>query len=269
MGDSLQAQLFYSAACLLKQNCPTETTVDTPYSVSAWQPELSCRRGIWRLCIRLMAARASSAARLCYVPADMGGSTTEKGGFSLGDALAALYSPGEPDWLGPRDVLVANMGLHHKDIDTASGRMEVRDLMQQFLSVYNMLPPPRPRLMWRETTAQHYDHVPWGAYVQGKPGERCVPHKTAKDPYNLLTTPLVLHALASSTDVLRIWQFSAVHHDQHPAKHGSPHADCTHFCQQGGVPDMWVTTLVNAIMSHTASEEHMRYDNESRKARIR
>ena len=143
---------------------------------------------------------------------------------NIGDALQCLHLA---RLLHPRDVVVANSGLHHNDMST------LRANVVSFIEYYKLAAQANMNVMWRETIPQHwatrFGVFAWHLHnssARGKP-YCCVPlpvkRPHGKQKWNVMAEPLL--RVAGVPVVQYFGVFDELHH-----LHRGCH-DCTHYIE--------------------------------------
>lgn len=143
---------------------------------------------------------------------------------NIGDALQCLHLT---HLLVPRDVVVANSGLHHHEMST------LRANMVSFIEYYKAAARLKMNIMWRETIPQHwptrYGDFAYHLHNYSAPREpyRCAP-LPAKRPYgkqkwNVFAEPMLQSA---GVPIVRYFNVFAEWHYLHTGGN-----DCTHYIE--------------------------------------
>lgn len=215
VGDSMSLQHFRAAACQMLADVPAPPLA--PFSVHEGS---TCGE------------RRDGSGRVCHVRA--GANAT---GWTVGRAIAVLAA-----LVHDGDVIIANEGLWHRALrhehsTAASEVAAVRDLARGV----DALRGRRVELLWRETTAQHFEtptgqHKPSGC-ANGRGCGTCRPvlNSTVQREHNERSNAVVR---ALGVPIVPIFEASLAMWDEHVARRGSiqhgktSHAlDCTHFCE--------------------------------------
>ena len=148
----------------------------------------------------------------------------------------------------PFDILLLNVGLH------ASSRDWLSKVTQKISEQYNCTKPDqRPILIWRETSAQHFDTESDGepsGYFNYPNKEPCVQHsdfdKAYLEDYRNRIPERWMNRY--QIPILRINNASSLAMDQHFGLHPRiKYTDCTHFCDQSGVLYFFRDLLYEAL----------------------
>ena len=249
VGDSLSSQHFYATACYLAAPLLHASGQPRARTLVSRTPELPCHRGLHSRCVRLGIDALREDApdgrghtlpgMLCYTNVDrlMGVQWSEAA------VLEELMAYG---LLRPKELVLLNVGVHVKP-DEAGRQLE---LVLKWL--HGLKRTERPRLMWRETSPQHF-RTSDGSYSRPEPNASfgtC--QDDALDVYNSVTLPR-LRRSRLNVSVLPVWQLTQQAAKQHGGAiiHADPRPrslDCTHFCQQGGVLDAWSALLLSRVL---------------------
>ena len=112
--------------------------------------------------------------------------------------------------------------------------------------------PGSPRVLWREVTAQHFEH-PGGHYKQilaeddynrkTATAQPCSANHTLEEMvryqrWNQHTNPIIA---AANITIIRVWRMTAMEWDAHVT-----FGDCTHWCLPG-LPDSWGHILAQVL----------------------
>lgn len=241
MGDSMMLDFYKSTQCFLYEFWPEleqhNVTRDAPL-----QEELSKE---------LLAACAVMVqhTRICYIRVD-------KGQDFYGRVLPLM-----PQVSSPSDLLVANFGLHHWQ--------DYGEKLRAFTKYYRSHKKRLPRLLWQQTSQQHFDNGEGnGEYPGGKlpfqckridnftvVGDGVVQLEAGKTDKNAVLTgswrnteadPIIRKAgipiVPSFNETL--WM-ADMHRDN-----GQGH-ECTHFCHPSA-PQTWVVALYRALRDSTS-----------------
>lgn len=252
LGDSLDAQLFAAAACHLHAQRAAGMRFELSFETE-WENNISA-----------LTKRCGDDVRCHYTSATLrigGGADAARVPFASmhlcqgdrADCLNALrFDP-------VRDVVSTGAdalhGLAHK-LPRAFARgipdaTVVRAAaLRDARSVLKLV--PASRLVWRESTAQHFDS-PGGHWRHGfmlrsnveNLIQRCanIPVEAMRRHahWNPAVAPLMKH---HSVPVLQTWEGSARAWYAHV-----DHGDCTHFCQPSALLERWAQTLLRTVAS--------------------
>ena len=254
MGDSISRQLYVRTVCFLIGSITAENDqAPRPRHVLAQHRSSELNSSTPRVCVDLLLrVRATSVPP--STPAYRNASFCMMGVMSddasvAGKALKRLAADG---WLGPRSLVVANLGIHFPP--TSALEAAVRNLVQTHADLPSAL---RPSLVWRETAAQHFP-TSNGLYAagSGRATMSAVPHlalcrplrfsnRSTVDLYNAISRAPVE---AAHVPILRVWEHSSAAWDAHPAAtrghHGKDVLDCTHYCTPSEELGHWVRELL-------------------------
>jgi hypothetical protein len=126
----------------------------------------------------------------------------------------------------PAERIVINWGLHQ-------ARHKAVPHLDAVLAGYREFCRKRDgrcaRLVWRETSAQHFAGSAGGMYSKGA-HQPCVAHNVSDYSHNNKLNLEVEDTLAAYPEVLKlpVWKLTADRFDAHPAVPGK--GDCTHWC---------------------------------------
>jgi len=205
-----------------------------------------------RFCYTYKVPVSDELAKLCYIYASQD---------VLNDHNIAAYNA-----LGPRDILLANTGVHFNE------KVQLLGSMFPFVKILQTAKharDARPIVIWRESSAQHFNVVPGGywppqkhireraklKHVNKKFRCKSQPMKVvvAKDWRNFMTKKILhelrLPVLPIHTPTIPAAQF-------HPQTlRGGTMADCTHFCPTaGGMYEIW-SEFLNTVLSTVLKKE--------------
>jgi hypothetical protein len=134
------------------------------------------------------------------------------------------------------ETVVVNWGLHGK-------RGMVVPHLEALLSGWRKFCRTRDgrcaRLVWRETSAQHFATSAGGLYSQGA-SQPCVAHNGSDYSHNNKLNLAMNDTLAAYPEVLKlpVWRLTADRWDAHPAVPGK--GDCTHWCAHHPLRESWL-----------------------------
>eukprot|EP00191_Tetraselmis_sp_GSL018_P019427 CAMPEP_0177579380 /NCGR_PEP_ID=MMETSP0419_2-20121207/922_1 /TAXON_ID=582737 /ORGANISM="Tetraselmis sp., Strain GSL018" /LENGTH=361 /DNA_ID=CAMNT_0019068029 /DNA_START=676 /DNA_END=1761 /DNA_ORIENTATION=- len=197
--------------------------------------------------------------------------------------------------LKPTDIVFANTGLHH------NSRVKFRSCHKSFTSLikYQLKRRPLPLILWRDTSAQHFEGGEGGNYPPSRssylrhivPGEfKCSSHSfeemRGNDWRNMLlnTEGFMTDGFKMDLPIMRVWNITSMSSELHPVtletsrtEEGHAIADCTHFCPSyGGMYEIWSTVLHNILRAAQPLSETLKikyhavdleYGNEIRRAK--
>ena len=231
VGDSISMQHFRSTACQLSAVQPAPPLVQ----FNAHQGS-TC--GAW----------GHGRGRVCFVRA--GGNAT---GWTVGRAIALLAT-----LVHDGDVIVANEGLHHRALHQSTAASEMAAVGDLARGV-DALRGRRVTLLWRETTAQHFD-TPTGQYkptgcVFGRKCGTCRPlvnasvQRERNEQSHAVVRALGVPILASFEASMTMWdehveRHGSVKHGQTRGLGGVAALDCTHFCEPARLFDSLTRRLL-------------------------
>ena len=250
IGDSTSIEHAQSAACRIASE--DEQTVWTDWYTPDWANGTS---GIWSSggfkisCIRggsstngLRAGKGlpdASERQVCFVPSVSRDARVSTAASVL-QRLQAIRVTRDAD------LIICNVGAwymgHGVDVEPLMLK-EVAALLR----VLHSCPPPCPRILWRETFAQHFD-TPDGVYRPNTLTSMNVSHRDCKAPRHDISKPKTLSAVAATLleagiETLDGWQLTKARHYSHVTK-----KDCTHYCvHEGGRPGSVFDALNDAL----------------------
>jgi hypothetical protein len=182
---------------------------------------------------------------------------------SLGTAVA-----GAAGVLGPRDVVVANAGVHF-NIDNAIDQGMLWAEVEAMCNVIGLSDEAAPLVVWRENAAQNwangrYPYLYHYLAVHGNISlfeceawpddwlEAAEPWMSEYNPYNLFLES----ALAECADVRRlpVWLPSA---QLGLADRSGKRGDCTHYFGPGSAHGLWNTMLLDLLRNHAGNVQPM------------
>ena len=243
VGDSLSTQHFHAFACELEMDL--NVPVDALHDLTAAGLDATCAT-----------SRAldvpPSPSRLCSIRA---GENLHK----ISTATACRTLAGVGGTLRAGDVVVANEGLWRRAYDENSTDRELErvDEFSQRGSCVNLLRNLGVRLLWRETSAQHFDRTPTGQYKAGCKVTRCGgcgpvddanALRTLNDAVSMRMRTMGVGVLPFFEPTLPLWtehvaRLSGFVRHEHIL-------DCTHWCE----PNTVYAALTPALLqTHTAS----------------
>ena len=247
VGDSVQGQLFVALACGVHEQAPEMVSSSHMDWIGASHIKtLSKRCGhergrchFWSGCLSF-----ESGGRLCWTSAH----TPQLAGIAQWlTKHMAKFAP-EPALLvlAYGSMALQYTGAMPLERFEESGRQEALQLVRA-LSARS----PRPKGLWRETTAQHFKQ-PGGFFRGSRLGQTnrvsngsagCVPHSPAEmERWGQLWNSGSAEPLRDAGITrMRVW---ASTRDASDATIGR--GDCTHYCQPG-VPDAWAAMLVDSL----------------------
>eukprot|EP00192_Tetraselmis_astigmatica_P011887 CAMPEP_0117675108 /NCGR_PEP_ID=MMETSP0804-20121206/15423_1 /TAXON_ID=1074897 /ORGANISM="Tetraselmis astigmatica, Strain CCMP880" /LENGTH=423 /DNA_ID=CAMNT_0005484077 /DNA_START=386 /DNA_END=1657 /DNA_ORIENTATION=- len=171
------------------------------------------------------------------------------------------------------DIVLANIGIHH---NRRSGLRNALSTFARFLH-YHSLKQQLPLMIWRETSAQHFDGGEGGNYPPHHSHLRDVDPRTfncTEHPHQMMQATdwrnRYVHELGFTAEnlevkfpILRVWNTTSMAHWLHPRTHGTKTehavADCTHFCPSyGGIYEVWSTLLQNFLVAAQPLEVNLR-----------
>jgi hypothetical protein len=249
IGDSIQVQHFSSFACMLHAQDPSNVNRSTL---------------LWRSPNTL--SKRCDGQALCHYEH---GCVFFNSGLKLCVCAVVgleqrLYSRCKRTYAPRKDDIVyyGSIGIHYtgemgSKVDPLNvARLAVRETSLVFstfgYSRSGGRQPGSPRLLWREVTAQHFEH-PGGHYKQILETDNYNMKTATKQPcsanhtlqemneyqrWNQHTNPIVA---AANITVVRVWLMTAMLWDAHVA-----FGDCTHWCLPG-LPDSWGRILATLL----------------------
>jgi hypothetical protein len=198
--------------------------------------------------------------RVSYIPL-MEELPPQKAGGML-KSLMWMIKNWSPEPLGKEDAIVMNWGLHAA---TGNHPADWAPSLEVMLLEYKKWQTEgnAPKLIWRQVSPQHFGGED-GAYKGSLPNkcsalsQKKIEKATQKSLAKLETDRVFTRAVEAAglkvdnvnIAILPIWQASAERHDEHPYLHDTMPgykqgiADCTHFCQFGGVNRLWTSGVV-------------------------
>lgn len=250
LGESLSVEIFIALACrhraLSDLQFHTVTAIDlnrvrSEVLKSHWKKlhTHNDMRGIH--CVHLVHGASRSRVCLCRIHKD----PFEFGHFhSLPKFERGLEHFQDFITLtSPSDILLFGFGIGENSQTAASGELGYAEQVSLFLKHYDRNRSYYPRLIWRETPAQHF-RSKTGVYDASYVGERCVELSSSHNTNfhesnwrNLAANPIVEQF---NFPILKIWMLSAERSDAHVGN------DCTHYCLPG-LPDVWAVYLMQMI----------------------
>jgi hypothetical protein len=250
LGESLSVEIFIALACQLRALSDSQfhtvsasdlAGVRSKVLKSHWKKlhTKNDMRGIH--CVHIIRGTLRSRICLCRIhkdPFEFGHFRTLtkfEGGLKHFTDFISLTRPS--------DVLLFGFGIDENSQAAASGELSYAKQLSLFLKHYDRNRSYYPRLIWRETPAQHFRSKS-GVYHASRVGEGCIDLSlTNNTTYsesnwrNLVANPIVDQY---KFPILKLWMLSAERSDAHVGK------DCTHYCLPG-LPDLWAVYLMQMI----------------------
>ena len=224
VGDSMALQHMHAFACALRADVPSGnlTAALKRAAVNA------SRVGDTNQCFVRRSGRGGG--RVCQVTA---GSVFT--GWSVGEACRALTG-----LLAPGDVVIANEGLWWRaftfNTPEADGyAREMKRIRELDAEVIRGIRAAGAVLLWRETSAQHFDRTPTGQYKTGCVNDcgHCRPVQTPQ-PLRRRNHDINRYFRGLNVSVLETFEASLKMWNEHVARRSRvlPKGllDCTHFC---------------------------------------
>jgi hypothetical protein len=237
LGDSVTVQMFMALVCALQAGGATLDPIFRDYRGKSHipkkhipkqhvPPERPCPTCPYE-CVPVHHVDGRISVRICVLKTYY----TE----TMYDDLVYLNSNAHQT--NHQETLVVNYGLHHE----TTLYEEIHSTLQRW-QVYRPPTGRKLRLVWRDTSPQHFAQKPDGGFHGVKHGP-CVAigdMRAAWEPYQNMTA-----ILSEFPEIHRlpIWSITAPRFDAHGF-------ECTHWCLPG-VPDVWVQLLYALLKAQT------------------
>ena len=219
VGDSMSLQHMHAFACALRADLPSG---DLTAQLKRFASNAS-RVGD-SVCFT---RRDGRRGRVCHITAG-----TEYTGWSVGEACRAL-----PGFLAAQDMVIANEGLWWRAFSRPGEDRdhEIRRVHELNAETVRGIRAAGASLLWRETTAQHFDKTPTGQYKSGCK-VRCGECRPVQNPQPLLERNREINHYVRGLDVSVLETFNASlamwyeHVGRRSQVLPKDLLDCTHFC---------------------------------------